>query len=257
MITIGARREIDPEILMGMHEFRHEVFVRRLGWALPLMGGIERDEYDSEDAVYVLARNGDGSITGCARLLPTEVRCMITDLFPELFGNEAPPCDPRVWELSRFAMTSRQSAMRSVSLSHETSTMLCTIVKYVESQGVRRLIMVTQIAIERLLRRAGFKVERASAPANIDGSSCVALYIDVPVPHLIDVAGTYMQRLPPTDQGHSASGFNTMTFSDVRTITEVPRSTAQLMTKSDIPELIHRTNFPSGKTESRMKEVYL
>ena len=68
MITIGGRNDLAPEAVSEMHQFRYEIFVRRLGWALPLAGGIERDEYDTDEAIYVLARDMTGRITACARL---------------------------------------------------------------------------------------------------------------------------------------------------------------------------------------------
>lgn len=180
MITIGRRLDLAPEVVSSMHELRHEIFVRRLGWSLPLIDGIERDEYDHQDAMYVVARDVDGNITACARLIPTVSRCMLTDLFSELLGDQSPPNDPSIWELSRFTSTVKTGEGRVISLSQPTLDLLGAILAYAGRHAVRRLVLVTSIAIERLLLRAGFDVHRVAAPARIDERLCVALYIEVP-----------------------------------------------------------------------------
>ncbi|WP_347333173.1 acyl-homoserine-lactone synthase, partial [Ralstonia pseudosolanacearum] len=56
----------------ALAHYRHQIFVGQLGWQLPMADGrFERDQYDRDDTVYVVARDADGAICGCARLLPT------------------------------------------------------------------------------------------------------------------------------------------------------------------------------------------
>ena len=181
MITIGGRNDLAPEAVSEMHQFRYEIFVRRLGWALPLAGGIERDEYDTDEAIYVLARDMTGRITACARLLPTTTRCMLSDLFGVLLGGKTVPSDPAMWELSRFATSVRKTGEgRVLSLSQPTMDLLDAILQYARKHGTERLILVTSVAIERLMLRAGYDTHRLAAPARVDGNLCVALIIEVP-----------------------------------------------------------------------------
>ena len=41
MISIGGRHQLPANIVSSMHEFRHEVFVRRLGWSLPMLASMK------------------------------------------------------------------------------------------------------------------------------------------------------------------------------------------------------------------------
>jgi len=181
MITIGARKELTPEVVSSMHEFRHEIFVRRLRWSLPLLDGVERDEYDIEDAVYFIARDASDDITACARLLPTTGPYLLLEKFPHLLGSNPAPCDPHVWELSRFATNMRKTREgRVLSLSQPTLDLLDAVISYARRRGAQRLALVTSIPIERLLLRAGFEVHRIAAPVQMSDGLFVALYIELP-----------------------------------------------------------------------------
>jgi acyl homoserine lactone synthase len=180
MITIGGRNELAAHIVSSMHEFRHEVFIRRLGWSLPLLEGIERDRYDNEQAVYFVVRDEDGNITACARLLPTTASYMLPDLFTELLGGQPAPRDPAVWELSRFATSVRNTREgRILSLSQPTLDLLEAVIEFARQRSVKRLLLVTSIAIERLLLRAAFDVHRLAAPVRMSDGLFAALFMEI------------------------------------------------------------------------------
>ncbi|MEJ0006748.1 MAG: acyl-homoserine-lactone synthase [Steroidobacteraceae bacterium] len=190
---IGGRSELAPEIVSSMHAFRHEIFVRRLGWSLPLVEGVERDQYDNEDAVYFIARDPTDSVTACARLLPTIKKCLLSELAEDLLGHNPPPCDPLVWELSRFATNVRKSGEgRVLSLSQPTLDLLAAIIEFARRHEIRQLVLATSVAIERLLIRAGFDVHRLAAPRRMPDGLFVVIFIEVAVtsaaPEMEDVA---------------------------------------------------------------------
>jgi len=163
-----------------MHAFRHEIFVRRLGWALPLVEGVERDEYDNEDAVYFIARDPAESVTACARLLPTIKKCLLSELAEDLLGHNPPPCDPLIWELSRFATNVRKSGEgRVLSLSQPTLDLLAAIIEFARQHEIQQLVLATSVAIERLLIRAGFDVHRLAAPRRMPDGLFVVIFIEV------------------------------------------------------------------------------
>jgi N-acyl-L-homoserine lactone synthetase len=180
-IAMGSSQQLSLKVMNLMHEFRHEVFVKRLGWALRLVDGRERDEYDTPDAKYLVVRDGPERVTACARMLPTTNSYMLPELFPQLLGGCAAPSDPRVWELSRFATSVRETREgRVLSLSEPTLDLLALVFDFARQHGVARLILVTSIGIERLMLRAGVTAHRLAPPAEVDGSLCVALFLEVP-----------------------------------------------------------------------------
>src|SRR5262245_36405006 len=188
-IKAGSQQEFGPQALDLMHAFRREVFVERLGWRLPQLGGTERDQYDTADAVYLIAYDDAGGITACARLLPTTGSYMLPEIFPQLLGTTPAPRHASVWELSRFAADVRPgSGSRVLALSEATLELLSQVLAFARQSNVERLVLVTSIGIERLLLRAGFEVHRLSAPARVGGSLSVALFLEVPKAPAPDLA---------------------------------------------------------------------
>ena len=181
MATIG--NESSAEVTNPARESQQEILVRRLGWSLPMLKGVERDECDNENAVYVVSRDITGDATACVRLLSTESACMFSDLFGDLLGAQPPPRDPAVWEMNRFAPNVRTTDEgRVLSLSQSTLDLLAAVLDFARQQAVKRLALVTPVAVERLLMRAGFDARRAAAPRRMPEGLFVALYIEVPEP---------------------------------------------------------------------------
>src|SRR5690606_14870461 len=77
--------------------------------------GIEQDQFDRPDTVYVIAVSDKGNVIGCARLLPTEKPYLLGEVFPALLNGLEPPASPEVWELSRFAAVDLGSPTRPPS----------------------------------------------------------------------------------------------------------------------------------------------
>jgi acyl homoserine lactone synthase len=180
-IATGDSEQLSVHVMSLMHEYRHSVFVKRLGWSLPLPEGVERDEYDTPEAKYLISRDASERVTACARLLPTTNAYMLPELFPQLLGDCATPRDSGIWELSRFATTVRKTREgRVLGLSRPTLEFLDAVFEFARRNGVSRLILVTSIGIERLMLRAGLLVHRVAPPAMIDGNPCVSVFIDVP-----------------------------------------------------------------------------
>jgi acyl homoserine lactone synthase len=180
LVAMGSSWQLSTEVLNLMHAFRHEVFVKRLKWALPLVNGVERDQYDTADAKYVVVSDGPERVTACARLLPTTSAYMLPDLFPQLLGGASVPRDPTIWELSRFATSVRETGEgRVLSLSNPTLELLDLIFGFARRHDIARLLFVTSVQIERLMLRAGIPVHRIAPPAAVDGHLSVALFIEI------------------------------------------------------------------------------
>ena len=156
MITVVPPRLRDyyGAELAEMHRLRHRVFVERLGWNVRSFGGLEVDAFDMLEATYLLA--GDDPIVGSWRVLPTTGPYMLKDVFAELLEGQPAPCDPAVWEMSRFAVDHGPQEDKGLSaLSAATGEMFCGLVEYALEQGVRELWTVYDIRIARLLDRVG------------------------------------------------------------------------------------------------------
>jgi len=162
--------------------YRYKVFVENLGWDLHAPDGLEQDQFDRPDTIYVAARNDEGEVCGCARLLPTTRPYLLSEVFPQLLNGAMPPRSTEIWELSRFAAvdfnTPDQSPLRQMS-SDIAIALLQAAIDCAAKNGAKRLITVSPLGIERLLRKAGFKAHRAGPPTMVDGHPIFACWIEV------------------------------------------------------------------------------
>ena len=181
-ILAGRPGHLAPHILEDVGRYRYKVFVETLKWDLVTEHGLEKDQFDHDQTLYLAARDDEAQVIGTARLLPTTSPYLLGDVFPQLLGGAAPPCDPRVWELSRFAAVDFNAPLGSALSQFSSEVAVGLLEKSIEvaaAHGAERIITVSPLGIERLLRREGFRAHRAAPPMVIDGHPIFACWIEV------------------------------------------------------------------------------
>ncbi|MBI3284931.1 MAG: acyl-homoserine-lactone synthase [Burkholderiales bacterium] len=176
-IEIATRRDFKNVDLWDMHKLRAKVFRDRMGWDVPILSGMEIDGYDAIDPYYMMMRAPGGILCGCWRLLPTDGPYMLKDTFPQLLHGTCPPEDPKIWELSRFAIET--GGEQVFGFSHIAMQSIGEIIAYGHRVGIEQYVTVTTTAIERMLRRAGVVIKRFGPPMVIGVENAVALYVDI------------------------------------------------------------------------------
>ena len=178
----GSSNTIGKKLYTQVAHYRHKVFIEMLGWELETRNGEELDQFDRPDTLYVVSQDDDGNVNGCARLLPTSQPYLLGEIFPQLMNGAGVPCSDDVWELSRFAavdFNSRTTSALSQFSSEVAVELLKESIAFAAANGAKRLITVSPIGIERLLRRAGFRAHRAGPPMIFDGPPIFACWIEV------------------------------------------------------------------------------
>ncbi|KRC69211.1 N-acylhomoserine lactone synthase [Achromobacter sp. Root83] len=181
-ILIGRSNRLANGVVRALARYRHRIFIDRLGWNLTGQHGLELDQFDNEETIYAVVRNSQGEVVGSARLLTTERPYLLSEIFPQLMGGIAPPCDPHVWELSRFAATDISITRDKANSQFRASVvveLLDAVFAEAARHGVQRIITVSPMGVERLLRRYGFEVQRAGPAHIIDGRPVLAFWIEV------------------------------------------------------------------------------
>lgn len=181
-VIAGKSGALSEELLTSVAQYRHKVFVEMLGWDLKCSVGQELDQFDRPDTLYVVAKDEQGQVNGCARLLPTNKPYLLGEVFPELMQGQPIPCTPDVWELSRFASVDfnggKSSALAQFS-SGVATQLLREAIAIAKVHSAKRLITVSPIGIERLLRHTGVHAHRAGPPMIINGHPIFACWIEV------------------------------------------------------------------------------
>lgn len=177
LIKIASRKEFASKDLWEMHRLRAKVFKGRMGWEVPIMSGMEIDGYDALDPYYMMIREPAKGLRGGMRVLPTEGPYMLKDTFPELLYGHPAPEDPKIWEISRFAIESE--GPHGFGFSGLILDALRELVTFGDKMGIEHYVMVTTSSIERMMRRAGFAVTRFGSPMRIGVENAVALDFDI------------------------------------------------------------------------------
>lgn len=102
-----------PRLKNSMFRDRADQFHTRLKWDVTVdENGVESDEYDAMNPLYVIWERPDGTHGGSMRFLPTVAQTMVNDHFLDLTDN-VEIRSPFIWECTRFCLS--RNAERKVS----------------------------------------------------------------------------------------------------------------------------------------------
>jgi acyl homoserine lactone synthase len=180
MIRIVTKDNAERHVsnLYQMHRIRKTVFNDRLGWDVNVSGEFEIDEYDALGPSYLLSLDRYGTLNGCVRLLPTTGPNMLRDIFPSFVTKAAVPRGERVWEASRFAVNKNTTAAEA-GLSQTTCDLLIGVLKFGLSNGISTIACVVDVRMERILRRAGWHLDRLGPARRIGNTIAMAGQLEV------------------------------------------------------------------------------
>ena len=152
-------------ILDRMHQLRARVFHDRLNWDVKVRDGRERDEFDLCQPTYILVVDAREAVVGAVRLLPATGPTLLSVLFPELGGQGLFRPHAAMIESSRFCVDTSVTAAyepggQRQALHNATWTLFAAIIEWSMANGYGELITATDLRIERILRRAGWPMER-------------------------------------------------------------------------------------------------
>jgi len=121
------------DALHQMFQRRHEIFVKRRGWKeLARPDGLEKDQFDTEQAIYLLSIRDDGTVDGGLRLVPTTGPHLLADVFPHFVRGEVPR-GPNVFEMTRY-FSIRDHAERR-HMRRVRGELLCSMFEYCLGHG--------------------------------------------------------------------------------------------------------------------------
>ena len=175
-VTVRTRAALlhDSELAMGMHRLRGRVFKERLDWDVSVRHGLEIDQYDTFKPTYLLALE-KSDVVGCVRLLPTTGRNMLADTFPVLLDGNPAPRAARIWESSRFCVDTKSAAATAENgLRNATFLLFAAMIEWGQQHDLQAIATVTDLRMERILRRVGWHLDRLGTPRQIGTTNAVA-----------------------------------------------------------------------------------
>jgi acyl homoserine lactone synthase len=163
-----------------MYRLRYKIFHERLRWDVKTHGDQEHDEFDNSDSVYMLTTDANDEVCGGWRIRPTTRPSMLGEIFPKLLNGAPMPQHRHVWEISRFAVdTSDASRTAGFSLGDTARALLVDTCKFAIANHVTQFVIVTTVAVERLINSTGIVMNRFGPPTRIGRAMSVACWVDI------------------------------------------------------------------------------
>jgi len=185
LVNKDNRRQ-HAKLLNQSFALRKRVFADRLKWQVSVTNGLETDAYDDlDDTLYLLHAGADGTVTGCARLLPSMGPTMLENNFSALLDGHELEKSPTVWESTRFAVDHNEKRAGNADAGLVTLRLLAAMTETALAVGLTRILSVTDFRVERVLKQTGLPTKRLGKPVRMSDCIAVAGYFD-PTPAVLD-----------------------------------------------------------------------
>jgi acyl-homoserine lactone synthase len=173
-----TNREAFSSQVEEMHRLRYETYVKRRGWkALERGDGLEVDQFDTDDAVYLMGVDGDGAVNSALRLLPTTGPHLLRDVFPHTVTWGRVPVSERMYEFTRYFIVRERK--HPFGRSHAAGRLLCAMFEFGLSKNLSHISFLCDTFFLPTILELGWKTRPLGLPTPYDEGTCVALTFEV------------------------------------------------------------------------------
>lgn len=162
--------------LETMFADRKAQFVDFFAWDVPVVDGrFEIDQFDTSDAVYIVALDEHGRHEASLRMLPSWQPHLLGDIFPHLCAGGV-PVGPATWESTRLCLPSRHGAARRRTLRNE---LISAMADFALARGIEVITGVIPEGFRREVLAMGWRAEPLGPAERIEGGPIGAFRIAV------------------------------------------------------------------------------
>ena len=155
---------------------RKAQFVDFFAWDVPVVNGrFEIDQFDTAEAVYIVAVDAEGRHEASLRMLPSWLPHLLGDIFPHLCVGGV-PVGPATWESTRLCLPSRHGAARRRELRNELISAMADIAL---ERGIAHITGVIPEGFRRQVLAMGWRAEPLGPAERIEGGPIGAFRIAV------------------------------------------------------------------------------
>lgn len=169
-------------------------FVDCFDWNVPVVNGRhEIDQFDTADAVYLVAIDEDGRHAASLRMLPSWQPHLLGDLFAHLCVGGV-PAGEGIWESTRLCLPSRHGAARRRELRNE---LISAMADFALARDVSAITGVIPDGFRSQILVMGWRAEPLGPAVRIPGGPIGAFRIEVTpdVRERLAWTGTYVGAL--------------------------------------------------------------
>jgi acyl-homoserine lactone synthase len=186
VIGKGIDEALDARVFRAMFEERKRVFIDLLGWDIPVLAGrYEIDQFDDDEAIYLVVTDTAGQHCGSARLLRTDRPHILDSIFPELSASVV-PSGPDVREITRFCLARRLRASERRTVRNH---LISALVDYALSAGIATYTGVAEQGWFEQIMTFGW--DCSALGRSIDGLGAMRIDITATTPDALRTSGIY------------------------------------------------------------------
>ena len=176
-LITAENQNLYADLMTEHFRVRHDIYVRERGWkALARSDGLERDQFDDADTVYVLAED-QGRIVGGSRLRPSLKPHLLGEVFPHLAEGLGVPRGPDIYEWTRlFILKDRREGWKHGALPGQ---IVCGGLEYLLDEGVTAFSLILEMWWIPRFHEMGWKITPLGIPDLIENEWWVAAKVAV------------------------------------------------------------------------------
>jgi len=168
-----------PGIFHQMYRQRYDIYVKRRKWRdLQPKGDLEKDQYDTADATYLLALDDEENVLAGLRLLKTTGPHIFGDLFANLAGDHGVPRGEDILELTRFYVKPGVSGGRDMR-KWLIGVISAGMFEYCLDNGIAQISSIIDTFLLPQMLELEWRVRPLSLPYRYGQGSAVGVLIDV------------------------------------------------------------------------------
>lgn len=169
----------NKEIVDDLYKCRKNIFVERLDWDLETKDDKEIDYYDHSHCHYLVSVENH-EVIGGVRLTPSIAPNLTFDLFKgELKLPDHITRGQKLLESSRFGLVKKENSRSIRVIRRKTLEIFEGMLKFSLDYGYERIITVTDVRIERILKISGWPLKRLTEVRPIGNTHALIGMLDV------------------------------------------------------------------------------
>lgn len=164
--------------LEEMYRQRHQVYVEKRGWkTLARPDKRETDQFDNEDAVYLMKIADNGTVEGAVRLIDTTKPHLMRNVFSHIVTLGPIPNDPRVYEMTRCYVSDTVSG--KPERAQAAGEILAAMEEYGLARGLTDYSVVSDLYFVPFMTVIGDGVKNLGVPYEYGEGKCIAMTFPV------------------------------------------------------------------------------
>ncbi len=165
------------DALNQMFRLRHRIFVERMGWeALRTPDGIEKDKFDTAEAIYLILMDDD-TVIGTHRLLPTVRPHLFSEIFRDWCNVKGVQVGPRVYELNRTCVDEERLPRERREWARKQ--IMAGLMEFCVYAGIEQFTVLTPLDILFRYLLIGWDIKPLGVPREVDGIKQAAVAVRV------------------------------------------------------------------------------